>query len=100
MGEITLWFGDTGTRLDQYGNVYSVSRGKVSNRNPDKVDADLVSIYQSILKEGGIKVSVEDFGSPSPYSSDVVHRVIHTVISPGGWLPSFRKEFGYEYIDE
>lgn len=100
MNDITLWFGDTGTRLDQYGNVYSVSRGKVSHKNSDKVDADLVSIYQSILKECGIKVSVEDFRSLSPYSSDVVHRVIYTVISNGGWLPYFRKEFGYEYIDE
>jgi hypothetical protein len=100
MSDITLWFGDTGTRLDQYGNVYSVSRGKASHKNPDKLDADLVSIYQSILKECGIKVSIEDFRSPSPYSSDVVHRVIHTVISTGGWLPCFRKEFGYEYIDK
>lgn len=91
----TLWFGNDGTRLDQYGNVYSVSRYAV----PDKkcATADLISIYQSILQELGVSVSVKDVESPYDQNK---RRVIHTITSTCGYRPYIHKSFGYEYMKD
>lgn len=93
--EITLWAGNIGTRLDKHGNVYSVSRGTEVDKKDDV--ADIIAIYQSVLRDIGIVVSVEDI--ESPYDKNK-RRVIHTITSHGGILPYIHKKFGYEYIKE
>ncbi len=90
--DITLWFGNTGTRLDKYGNVYSVSRGEGTDE--PFTPPDMVSIYQSILRECGFTVNVED--TESPYDK-WKRRIIHTISNKGGHLPYVHKSFGYEY---
>lgn len=92
---ITLWFGDIGTRLDQYGNVYSVSRYTVPNKKC--YTADLISIYQSILEELGVTVSVKDVESPYDRNK---RRVIHTITSTYGYRPHIHRSFMYEYTKE
>lgn len=94
MNDITLWFGDVGTRLDGYGNVYPVSKPVAFCGGSDRVEADLVSMYQAILRECGFAIRVVDV--ETPYDRRV-HRVTHTIIHDGGMLPRFARTIGYEY---
>lgn len=94
MNDITLWFGDVGTRLDRYGNVYSVSRPPTICSGSDRVETDLVSKYQAILRECGFTICVVDV--ESPYDRRV-HRVTQTITHDGGVLPRFGRTIGYEY---
>lgn len=94
MRDVTLWFGNKGTRLDRYGNVYSVSKPAEQHADSDRINADLVALYQSILKECGFTIHVVDVESPHDRR---VHRVTQTISCDGGFLPRFAREIGYEY---
>lgn len=94
MSDITLWFGDVGTRLDRYGNVYSVSKLAAAHSDSDQINASLVSLYQSILSECGFTIHVVDV--EDPYDRRV-HRVTHMIEHNGGMLPRFGRTIGYEY---
>lgn len=94
MNDITLWFGDVGTKLDRYGNVYPVLKPTTFCDGSDRAEAGLVSMYQAILRECGFTIRTVDV--EAPYDRRV-HRVTQTITHDGGMLPRFGRTIGYEY---
>lgn len=95
--EITLWFGNEGSRLDKYGNVYSVR--KDVPQDEDYIMPDLISIYQSVLRELGVSVRVNEFTQRDPKSWRMKHIIIHEFETNGCSLPYLHKSIGYEYLE-
>ena len=95
--EITLWFGNVGSRLDKHGNVYTV--WKNIPQDIDNAKPDIISIYQSVLKELGISLRIEDHTDRDPKTGMVRHSIIHEFETNGERLPYFHKSFGYQYFE-
>lgn len=91
--DLTLWFGNRGTRLDKFGNVYSVDGNE--HDDEETTNPDIVSFYQSLLKEIGLTVTVEEYETfnPDPWKRSK-KCVVHTVDGVPSRLP-IRRRFGY-----
>lgn len=94
---ITMWFGNRGTKLDEFGNVYSVSRNVMEDVEQTK--PDIISLYQSILRDIGLSVEVNSYEVFDPMTSSMKMRVIHSIYGIPTPLP-FRRNFGYEYMKD
>lgn len=94
---ITLWFGNRGTKLDEFNNVYSVSKNVLTDKEWAK--PDLVSFYQSILMEIGLSVEIDEYEVFDPITGAAKMRTVHKISGIPKPLP-LHKAIGYEYIKD
>lgn len=93
--KITLWWGNIGIRTDEYGNTYEVYRDQYKDKRWSV--PELVEIYQSLLREIGYQVKVEE----EEYFADGVAQyfVRHIISTPqdASNIPCVYKQIGYRY---
>ena len=83
--DIVLWYGNIGVCMDEYGNVYEVQNPQVKDK--DWAVPDLVTMYQSILREIGYKIDI--------YKEEIfVNGMKECILLPSLWTPADRGSLG------